>query len=223
MVPALAKAFRQLTDPRLNWVVLVSVVGALAVFAGLWFLLVWLIESSGVLEGGWFDFLTDWLSGAAVLLLAIFLFPGVVTMFAGVLLEYVVRAVEARHYPRLGAPRDQPIAEVLLYVVKFTALVIALNLLALPFYLLLPGANFLIFWVLNGYLLGREYFELVALRRLTEPEGRDARRANGLRIFLAGLVIAVLMTVPILNLLMPVVGAAFMTHVFHALPRLSRA
>lgn len=219
MIQAVLKSFGQLADPRINWVVLVSLAGALATFVGLWALLHWLIVTGGILEGGWFAVLADWVSGAAVLVLAFFLFPGVVTLFAGMLLEYVVRAVEARHYPRLPPPRDQPLVEVFVYLLRFTGLVVLLNLVVLPLYLLLPGLNFIIFWALNGYLLGREYFEMVALRRLDPDEGRATRRANAGRIFVAGLVIAVLMTVPVLNLLMPVVAAAFMTHVFHGLRR----
>lgn len=218
MIPALFKSFRQLTDPRLNWVVLVSLAGALATFAGLWYGIAWAIESSDVLTGSWFEFLTDWLSGAATFFLAIFLFPAVMTMFAAMLLDYVVAAVEARHYPGLPPPRNQPILETLFYVVRFTLLVVGLNLLALPFYLV-PGLNLVVFWVLNGYLLGREYFEVVSLRRLAGAETRALRRANRGRVFVAGLAIAVLMTVPVVNLLMPVVGAAFMTHVFHRLQR----
>ncbi len=218
MISAMVKSFRQLTDPRLNWVVLVSLAGAIAAFAGLWYGISWLIESSEFLQDSWFDFLAGWLSGAATFLLAIFLFPAVVTLIAGALLDYVVAAVEARHYPGLPPPRDMRIAEIVFYVVKFTLLVLGLNLLALPLYLV-PGLNLVVFWVLNGYLLGREYFEIVALRRLGQEQARSLRRANGGRVFLAGLLVAVLMTLPVLNLLMPVVGAAFLTHVFHGLSR----
>ena len=218
MISALVKSFRQLTDPRLNWVVLASLAGAVAAFAGLWYGISWLIESSGFLEDSWFEWLAGPLSGAVTFLLAIFLFPAIVTLIAGALLDYVVAAVEARHYPELPPPRDMPIAEIVFYVVKFTLLVLGLNLLALPLYLV-PGLNLVVFWILNGYLLGREYFEIVALRRLGQAEGRSLRRANGGRVFVAGLVVAVLMTLPVLNLLMPVVGAAFLTHVFHGLGR----
>ena len=222
MISALVKSFRQLTDPRLNWVVLVSLAGAIAVFAGLWYGISWLIEMSEVLKGGWFEFLAGWLSGAATFFLAIFLFPAVATLIAGALLDYVVAAVEARHYPGLPPPRHVPIPEIVFYVVKFTVLVLGLNLLALPLYLV-PGLNLVVFWVLNGYLLGREYFEVVALRRLGQAEGRSLRRANRARVFVAGLLVAVLMTLPVLNLLMPVVGAALLTHVFHGLARYGAA
>ncbi len=222
MISALFKSFRQLTDPRLNWVVLVSLAGALAAFAGLWYGIGWFIESSGWLQDSWFEFLAGWLSGAATLLLAIFLFPAVMMLISGMLLDYVVAAVEARHYPDLPPPRKQPFLEIIFYVVKFTLVVVGLNLLVLPLYLV-PGLNLVVFWVLNGYLLGREYFEVVALRRLTGREGKALRRANGGRLFFAGLAVALLMTVPLLNLLMPVVGTAFMTHVFHNLPRRAAA
>ena len=97
---------------------------------------------------------------------------------------------------------------------------IAVNLLALPIYLLLlflPPFNLLVFYMVNGYLLGREYFELVAVRRLEAAEaGRLRRQARG-RVLLSGVVIAILLTIPLVNIVMPVVAAAFMVHVFHGL------
>jgi len=94
------------------------------------------------------------------------------------------------------------------------------NLIALPFYLILlflPQFNLLIFYGLNGYLLGREYFELVGQRRLSLKDTKALRRRNRLRVLLAGAVIAFLLTLPILNLFTPIVATAFMLHVFERL------
>jgi CysZ protein len=88
---------------------------------------------------------------------------------------------------------------------------ILVNLIALPFYLL-PGINLALFWIVNGYLLGREYFELVALRHLDVAAARALRRRHALRIFIAGIVIAAFATVPFLNLLSPLFATAFMVH-----------
>jgi len=93
-------------------------------------------------------------------------------------------------------------------------LTLLLNLLALPVYLLVPGINLFLF------LLGREYFEVVALRRLDAAATRAARNRFGLRVFLGGVMIAALFSLPLVNLVAPVIATAFMVHVFEALPRI---
>jgi uncharacterized protein involved in cysteine biosynthesis len=98
-------------------------------------------------------------------------------------------------------------------------LTILLNLLVLPVYLFVPGLNFFVFLGLNGYLFGREYFEVVALRRLEPDAARTLRRRFAGRVFLAGAAIAGLFAVPFVNLLAPVVATAFMLHFFEGLPR----
>ncbi|HEX7007713.1 MAG TPA: EI24 domain-containing protein [Alphaproteobacteria bacterium] len=219
MFSALMKAFGQLGDRRLNWVIWVSIGGAILVLALLIWLVAPLIAETVFFETGWLNFLAEAATGIGVVLIAWFLFPALVTLVASTLLEYVSRAVEARHYPDLPPPRDQPISEILVYTLKFTGLVLLVNILVLPLYLLFPGLNFVLSWIINGYLLGREYFEMVAMRRMLLPEARALRQHHGGRVFAGGVVIAVMMTIPVLNLIAPVVATAFMTHLFEGLPR----
>jgi CysZ protein len=101
---------------------------------------------------------------------------------------------------------------------RLTAATIALNLLALPLYLLVPGINCVLFPTLKGYLFGRGYFETVALRRLDAAAAGRVRRRFAGRIFLGGIAIAGLFAVPLVNLVAPVIATAFMVHVFEALP-----
>ena len=96
---------------------------------------------------------------------------------------------------------------------------IALNLLALPIYLLVPVLNIFVFLGLNGYLFGREYFEAVALRRLDIAAVTAVRRRFGGRIFLGGVIIAGAFALPFFNLVAPVIAIAFMVHLFEGLPR----
>jgi uncharacterized protein involved in cysteine biosynthesis len=72
-----------------------------------------------------------------------------------------------------------------------------------------------VFYGVNGYLLGREYYELVALRRLPAVPLRGRWRAERPRLVLAGAIIAFLLTVPVLNLVAPIIATAFMVHLFH--------
>jgi CysZ protein len=102
--------------------------------------------------------------------------------------------------------------------VKFFLVVLVVNLVAL-FLLLVPGVNLIAFYAGNGYLLGREYFEMVAMRHLSLEEARRLRKANLATVFLAGLIIAGLASVPIANLLTPLFATAFMVHVYKSLAR----
>ena len=98
---------------------------------------------------------------------------------------------------------------------------IVLNIIVLPVYivaLFIPFLSLALFLALNGYLLGREYFELVATRHMRPRDARTLRKQSGGQVYLAGMVIAGLFAVPFLNLLAPILGAAFMMHVYKALP-----
>lgn len=156
--------------------------------------------------------------GAVVLLSAFLMFP-VAAAFVGLFLDEIADAVEARHYPDLAEPRRTGLAEEIVAAVRFTLLVLGVNLLALVLYL--PAGPFapLVFWAVNGYLLGREYFELVAARRLG-PEGvGKLRRRYRFRVWTAGALMAVPLSVPLLNLVVPLIGVASFTHLFHRLWR----
>ena len=99
---------------------------------------------------------------------------------------------------------------------RFFLVILAVNLLAL-FLLLIPGVNLIAFYVGNGYLLGREYFEMVAMRHLPPAAAQELRKANRVTVLLCGFVIAGLASVPILNLTTPLFATAFMVHMFKRL------
>ncbi len=216
MISALFKAFAQFGDPRIRRVVWLSAGLALLILVALAVIL-WL--AIGWLAGltGWLDTLAEWAAGIGVVFLAWLLFPAAIGLTVGLFLESVADAVEARHYPGLPPVRAQSIREAVSAGVKFAAIALVLNLIALPFYLILlfaPPFNLILFYALNGYLLGREYFEAVALRRLDERQARALRVTRGGQVFLAGVIIAFLLTVPFVNLVAPVVATAFMLHLF---------
>ena len=192
--------------------------------AVLTFALLWLAIAATLYNTAFFDWrplnwLVDVLGGFGVLVLSWLLFPAVVTLIMGFYLERVAAAVEALDYPGRSPPRRQLIAETAAVMLRLTTLALLLNLLALPVYLLVPGINLFIFLALNGYLFGRGYFEVVALRRLDMGAARRVRSRFAGRIFLGGVVIAGLFALPLVNLVAPVIATAFMLHIFEALPR----
>ena len=235
MFSALAKAFGQLSDPAFRRVLGRSVLAALVVFIAVWVAAWFGLSWAGAALSGWVAAqepggfwveVIEWVFGAAgamgVLIASFFLFPGVMLVALTLMLDDIAQAVERRHYPELPPARAQPLGEAALAALAFAAVMLLLNLLALPFYLLLlfvPPLNLFVFYLLNGYLLGREYFELVAARRFDAAGVRRLRRKYRGRVMLAGVVIAFLLTVPIVNLVTPIVAAGFMLHVFERLRR----
>lgn len=165
------------------------------------------------------DWLVELLGGFAVLGLTWLLFPAVATLIIGFFLDRVAAAVEAFDYPQAGPARRQAWGELFAVTGRLAAATILLNLLALPLYLLAPGINLVLFLALNGYLFGRGYFEVAALRRLDAAAAKALRRRFAGRIFFGGVLIAGLFALPLVNLVAPLIATAFMVHVFHALPR----
>ena len=150
------------------------------------------------------------LGGLGTAIVAWFLFPSIVVAVSSIFLERVVDATEDRYYPSLPPPRPMPLTQSVPAALKLLGASLLLNLVALPAYFV-PLLNLPVWLAVNGYLVGREYAELVASRRLAPAAATRLRRDNRLVFWLAGALIAFLLAVPILNLVAPVVGAAFMT------------
>ena len=213
MIRAFLLAVGQITEPALFGVTLRSVLAtlllALLLVGGVWYAL---FETT-LFKLPYLEWAADVLGGLLVVALPVLLFPALVVAVSGFFLDEVVKAVERRHYPALPPGRDQGVLEGLWSALKFLGLVLVLNLLFLPLYLV-PGLNLILFPALNGYLLGREYFELVAVRRMGPAEMRVMRRERRLGLFSGGVIIAFLSLVPFVNLLTPVLATAFMVHLF---------
>jgi uncharacterized protein involved in cysteine biosynthesis len=220
MLGAFFRAVAELAEPPMRRVVVLSLGLAVLTFAVLWLGVAEILYHTSFFDWRPLNWLVDLLGGLAVLILSWLLFPAIVTLIMGFYLERVAAAVEALDYPGRDPPRYQPVGEVLAVMLRLTGLTIVLNLLALPIYLLIPGINLVLFFVLNGYLLGRGYFEVVALRRLDAGEARAMRKRFAGRIFSGGVVIAGLFALPLVNLVAPVIATAFMLHIFEALPRI---
>ncbi len=167
----------------------------------------------------WVDNLLSWASILLMIALSVFLMVPVASAFTGLFLDQVADAVEERHYAALPAARAVPFLEGLRDAVGFLGIIVAANLVALVAYVFVTPAAPFIFWALNGYLLGREYFQLVAMRRVGRAEAKAAFRRHAGSVWLAGALMAVPLTVPILNLLIPVLGVATLTHLYHRLER----
>lgn len=220
MIAIFVRSFAQLTDPILLRLILVTVLVTVIIYAALFFGLGWLLTNTEIFALPWMDTLADIGAGLSAAIVAWLLFPGIVSGVLGVMLDQVVAAVESRHYSHLPSPRRVSFMEMLRSSSKLVALTVGLNLLLLPLYVLLifaPPLNLVLFYVVNGRLLGREYFEAVALRRFDEAVTQSLRIQFRWRILAAGALTTVLLTIPVINLVAPIVGATAMVHLFHKL------
>tara|TARA_R110002074_G_scaffold231673_1_gene403154 strand:+ start:753 stop:1439 length:687 start_codon:yes stop_codon:yes gene_type:complete len=227
MIDDALRAISQLGDPRFRRVLLAGVGLSLALLIGFSALLVWgataLVGPSVTLpwlgEVTWLDNAAGWAAVPFTLIASIFLMVPVASAFTGLFLDRIVDAVEDRHYPHLPPARHQGWGEMLRESAGFLGLVIAANLLALIAYIFLAPFALFIFWAVNGFLLGREYAQMVALRRMPVAEAQAFRRRNRGAIWAMGVLMAIPLSVPVLNLLVPVIGAASFAHQFHRLNR----
>lgn len=222
-------AIRQLSDTRFHKVLVLGLGMTIAVFVGLFAATLMWVRDAALPDWGWLDWwdmregLEGWIfdatAGIVFFIVMWLLFAPVATAFFSLFLDDVVDAVEDKHYPNVMATKRLGVAESLWIGAKFALLVIGLNVIALPFYVVLTFTTAFggtaLYLFLNAYLFGREYFELVVLRHLDETETAQARRENRGAVLGAGLLIVLNFMIPVLNLLAPILGAAAMTHLFH--------
>jgi CysZ protein len=222
----LGKALAQIGDPRFLGVLLRAValtVAALAavswaVVAGLGWVMPDTLTLPWIGQVGFVDDVVSWAAVGVMLALSVVLMVPTAAVAVGFFLDPIAAAVEARHYPGLPPATEVGLAAQLADSARFLGLVVLANLLALVVYLMLPPFAPFVFWAVNGFLLGREYFTLVAVRRAGPAGAAALRRRHTARIWLAGTAMAVPLSVPVLNLVVPVLGVAVFTHQFHRLP-----
>ena len=219
------KALGQIGDPRFRGVlfkgIALTVLLLFGLYAGVGWIANWLapdvVNLPFIGPVSWVDNL---LSGASILLmmvLSVFLMVPVASAFTSIFLDDVADAVEESHYPALPPAPRVSFGDTLRDTFNFLGILIGANIGALVLYVMLPPFAPIIFWALNGLLLGREYFQLVAMRRIGRAAARQAFRDNLGTIWLAGGLMAIPLTFPLINLLIPVLGAATFTHLYHRL------
>ena len=150
-------------------------------------------------------------AGLGIVLGGIFLMPAITSLVASFFVDEVADHVEREHYPSEHPGVALPLSLAFSEGIRTSLLTILVYLLALPF-VLIAGAGFLIFFIATAWLLGKQYFELAAMRFRSPSDARLMRKDNAAVIFTAGLFIAVFVSIPIVNLATPLFGMAFMVH-----------
>jgi uncharacterized protein involved in cysteine biosynthesis len=207
---AIFRALSQISEPPIRRIILKTLAWTILSFLILLVLAWWLVGWLSGLHGWWAE-AAQWGGALVALLVAWFTFPAVAATVASFYCEDVALAVEARYYPGRGPALQVPLLASMLDGLKLAGLSLLINLAALPF-LLIPPLYPIISWGLGGYLIGREYYDMVALRRLDRQAAHHLLAQHRSKFTLAGILIAVVLTIPVLNLIAPVIAVAFMVH-----------
>ena len=225
ILTAFFKAVSQLPDQRFRSVLWRGIGLTIALLIGIYAALLWLIEwltaepitLPGVGEITWLGDLLSWGSLGVVIILSMFLMVPVASAITSLFLDEVAQAVEDKHFPSLPDVPRVSFWDGLRDTVNFLGVLIAANIFAIILYAIFPFAAFFIFYALNGFLLGREYFQLAAMRRIGRAGAKELGKQHRAKIWLAGCLMAVPLTFPLINLVIPILGAATFTHLYHAL------
>jgi CysZ protein len=223
MIDAFLKAWAQMPSRAFLRVFLLGSGAALLVLVSLWWGMDdWLSGYAGMPPTNWWGNTLRWLADHGAVGIALIaswlLFPAVATTVMGILLDDVVDAVEARDYPAHKAPRPMGMAEGASMGLGSGLRFLGINLLLVPVYLVLMFTAigpFILYLLVNGYLLGRDYVQMVAIRHLEKTGERAFRKSHRVLVFSVGVATSLLFLVPFVNLFAPIVGAAMATHLFH--------
>lgn len=206
------RALRNLLLPGVVRIFLWCLLAYIAAFAGVAWLATWLVDRFATLpalQGTW----ATVLAGAGGMMLAWFLFPLLYPVLVSFFDEKVAEIIDREDY----ADRPQAVAPfwpTLGNDIAFTLKALALNLVFLPLFFI-PLLGFVLYYGLNGYLLGMQFFRMAAGRRVTREEAGRLQKENFAAILLAGVAISFMATLPVLNLAAPLLGVATMTHLFY--------
>jgi len=228
---ALIAALRDLREPRIVALGLLPPLAALLVWAGL----------AWGFADGWARLVADWIAGtpwltwigdwglasvfiwgsgiaAVALLLPVMLITAVlVTDF--VAMPVIVPLVGDRYYPRLERRRGGTVAGSIWNAAKAVVLFALLWAATLPLWL--TGIGALVLPVLLSAHFNQRLFRYDALAEHASAEefARILHTSRG-DLFLIGILLSLLLTVPLVNLLVPVFSALAFTH--YCLARLER-
>ena len=149
--------------------------------------------------------------------LSIWLMVPVTSAIIALFLDEVAQAVEARHYPHLPKQTATKLQDQILVGIRFLGILLLANVGALILSMIVPLLAPFVFWATNGYLMGREYFQMAAMRRLPRAQAQELFQRHQGSIWTAGVLMAIPMSIPLVGLFIPILGAATFTHQFERL------
>lgn len=219
MIASAAQAAAQLFDRSFRGVLWLGVAGTLVLFLALLFALRWAVTFLPDFGYAWLHDGLQIVASGTLVIVFVFMGAPVAQLFASIFLDRIAIAVEKRHYPNATQGGGATISQGIVAGLVFTAISLVLNILAIPLHFALPLIGTVVVLMINGYLTGRTYFELAALRHLKPQAARALRRNHRVRLFLGGAFISFLAMIPFVNFFVPLFGAAMMTHEYQKLSR----
>jgi CysZ protein len=157
----------------------------------------------------WLATLIAWLIALSLLVGAVFLAAPVASLVASLFLDEIAGHVEAEIDPFGPQGRPAPFVEATLAALRFAGLSLIVGIVSLAL-LFVPGIGFVAWLAANAYLLGREYFELAAMRFHSAVQARALRRRHAGAVFAYGVLVAVFVAIPLVNLLTPLFATTLM-------------
>ena len=213
MFSALVKAINDVTSPELRTVLWKSIALSIALFAGLWFGIEYLISTLTLMSWPWLTTTLQLATGLSLFAAFFFLMAPVTALFAGLFQDSICAKIEARHYPQELKGIPLSLTAGLSTAVQFAIIALAVNVVVLPL-VFFAGFGIIIIFLANAYVISREYFTLVAARYMPVKEAAALRHENALRIFVAGLIPGALSLVPFINFVTPVFATSYFLHLF---------
>ena len=206
------RAFGDLFSPEFRSVLVKALGLTIALFIAVLIITEVLIASFTHFSWPWADRLVEVGTGLALIVAFFFLMSPVTAAFAGLFLDQIAEKVEERHYPWDPRGTPLPVGRAILISIQFFVVVLLVNLAVLPMVFFGIGAFVLV--AANAYLIGREYFEMVAMRHMPVEEAKMLRKENSPTVFIAALLPAFMSLVPFVNLAVPLFSTAYFTHLF---------
>ena len=218
MLKALSNTVAQLSEPSLRKILFYSVLLALAsivICSGLGWVL---LDHFSLLGFGFLDSFLPWIGASLIIVMGLVFFPSTIMLVASLFSDRIIRAVEEKYYPENIGTVHVPLTTSIKTSLTLIVIASIVNICLLPFYalgMILPGLSFIVFYLGNGYLLGRDLFETVEQRHLPPNEARILRKQYFLKVLIAGGLITFLATLPLVNLLAPIIGTVLIVHFYH--------
>lgn len=223
MFASARKALGIFSERAFLGVVLKSLALTLLLFALLFIGLQYGLQHIPTLYWHWVNVTLEWLASIALVFLIFFIGAPVAAVFGSLFLDDIAEAVEKKDYPNDPPAPGMSFVTALFVGLRLAGWIILLSIPLMLANLFLPGIGIAISLLVNGWLLGREYFELAAMRHMSRARADAMRRRYGGGILLAGVLIAILALIPFVNLIAPLFGAALMVHVFKRYAHLERS
>jgi CysZ protein len=217
MFASLGRTFANFFDGTLRGIAIRSVLLTLAIFVLLIVGAEYGLQQLPTLGSHWVNVALETLAPILIFFLSVILGAPVAALFASLYLDRVASQVEAKAYPSDPPAQNLSLATNLGAGIRFVGLVVLANAALLPVDIELPGISELLTLIVNGWILGREYFELAALRHMSRASAAALRGKHGGKLFAAGLLIATMTALPFVDLIAPLFGTVLMVHVFKRL------